>query len=144
MVTQFESYSEVLGIYRDHSQMAQNENIGSVHQCYRYLSLVTLNVKAVLPMLQVSPPNEHIIYTDPRRPWWERYQPVSYILTSRSGNEEQFIDMVTRCKAVGVKYVLNIDLLIIILASSSSLYALCIENSCSGGKSIKHNCNSSI
>nr|AIZ77504.1 alpha-amylase [Platynereis dumerilii] len=50
--------------------------------------------------VQVSPPNEHRIVGG--RPWWERYQPVSYKLESRSGNRGQFIDMVNRCNAVGV------------------------------------------
>ncbi|GAA6172461.1 hypothetical protein NBRC116592_21310 [Colwellia sp. KU-HH00111] len=48
--------------------------------------------------VQVSPPNEHIQGS----PWWTRYQPVSYQLESRGGNRGQFIDMVNRCKAVGV------------------------------------------
>jgi len=48
--------------------------------------------------VQVSPPNEHIQGS----PWWTRYQPVSYQLKSRGGNRAQFIDMVNRCKAVGV------------------------------------------
>ncbi|XP_055893860.1 alpha-amylase-like [Biomphalaria glabrata] len=54
--------------------------------------------------VQVSPPMEHaMITTDGDRPWWERYQPISYKLTSRSGNEAQLKDMVQRCKAVGVR-----------------------------------------
>lgn len=48
--------------------------------------------------VQVSPPNEHITNGE----WWARYQPVSYVLQSRGGNRAQFIDMVQRCKAVGV------------------------------------------
>ncbi len=48
--------------------------------------------------VQVSPPNEHIQGGQ----WWTRYQPVSYQLESRGGNRSQFIDMVNRCKAVGV------------------------------------------
>jgi alpha-amylase len=48
--------------------------------------------------VQVSPPNEHIQGDQ----WWTRYQPVSYQLQSRGGNRSQFIDMVNRCKAVGV------------------------------------------
>lgn len=48
--------------------------------------------------VQVSPPMEHIQGGQ----WWTRYQPVSYKLESRSGNRQQFIDMVNRCKAVGV------------------------------------------
>jgi len=51
----------------------------------------------------VSPPNEHRDIWDPERPWWERYQPISYKLHSRSGNESQFIDMVQRCNAVNVR-----------------------------------------
>ena len=34
--------------------------------------------------------------------WWVRYQPVSYLLESRSGTREQFVDMVQRCRAQGV------------------------------------------
>jgi len=48
--------------------------------------------------VQVSPPNEHI--QGPA--WWTRYQPVSYKMESRSGTREEFIDMVSRCKSVGV------------------------------------------
>lgn len=50
--------------------------------------------------VQVSPPQEHIVTTS--APWWERYQPVSYKIESRSGNEFQFAEMVKRCKQVGV------------------------------------------
>ncbi len=50
--------------------------------------------------VQVSPPSEnHIV---PGRPWWERYQPVSYRLETRSGDRADFADMVSRCAAVGV------------------------------------------
>lgn len=53
--------------------------------------------------VQVSPPNEHALVEDPFRPWWQRYQPVSYKLISRSGNEDEFKDMVKRCNAAGVR-----------------------------------------
>lgn len=55
--------------------------------------------------VQVSPPNEHrVVGPDPvDRPWWERYQPVSYRLISRSGDRLAFEDMVRRCQSVGVK-----------------------------------------
>lgn len=53
--------------------------------------------------VQVSPPNENIVVTSPFRPWWERYQPISYKLCTRSGNEDEFKDMVTRCNNVGVR-----------------------------------------
>ena len=35
-------------------------------------------------------------------PWYQRYQPVSYKMDSRSGTEAEFRDMVSRCNAVGV------------------------------------------
>jgi alpha-amylase len=34
---------------------------------------------------------------------WQRYQPVSYNLDSRSGSRAQFKDMVERCNRVGVR-----------------------------------------
>ncbi|KAK6010832.1 alpha amylase, catalytic domain protein, partial [Ostertagia ostertagi] len=44
----------------------------------------------------VSPPYEHIMITvNGDVPW---YQPVSYKLISRSGNEEQFKEMVRNCR----------------------------------------------
>lgn len=51
--------------------------------------------------VQVSPPNENSVIT--QRPWWERYQPVSYRLETRSGNEDQFRQMVQRCNEAGVR-----------------------------------------
>ncbi len=48
--------------------------------------------------VQVSPPQEHI----QGDAWWTRYQPVSYQLQSRSGDANQFADMVSRCNAAGV------------------------------------------
>lgn len=59
---------------------------------------------------QLSPVNENAIVTDPWRPWWERYQPISYILQTRSGNEAEFADMVARCNAVGVRLVTHQNL----------------------------------
>ncbi len=50
--------------------------------------------------VQVSPPQEHLVL--PEQPWWQRYQPVSYQLVSRSGDRAQFAEMVARCAAVGV------------------------------------------
>ena len=54
----------------------------------------------------MSPPSEHVILpdNDPPQPWWQRYQPVSYILQSRSGHSDEFVDMVRRCNIVGVRY----------------------------------------
>lgn len=51
-----------------------------------------------------------IIAIGSNRPWWERYQPVSYGLTTRSGTEAAFADMTRRCNAVGVR--IYIDLLL--------------------------------
>ena len=55
--------------------------------------------------LQVSPINDYIIIMQNtvKRPWWERYQPVSYKIASRSGDETAFKSMVDRCNAVGVR-----------------------------------------
>ncbi|CAJ0596057.1 unnamed protein product [Cylicocyclus nassatus] len=56
--------------------------------------------------VQTSPPNEHITLTQNNdMPWWIRYQPVSYKLQSRSGTEEEFVDMVNRCNNVGVRII---------------------------------------
>ena len=49
--------------------------------------------------VQVSPPTEHIQGHE----WWTRYQPVTYNLTSRSGDEAAFASMVKRCKKAGVQ-----------------------------------------
>ncbi|XP_073906982.1 pancreatic alpha-amylase-like isoform X2 [Castor canadensis] len=65
-------------------------------ECERYLSLHGFGG------VQISPPNENIVVNNPSRPWWERYQPISYKICTRSGNEDEFRDMVTRCNNVGV------------------------------------------
>ncbi|KAJ7839161.1 glycoside hydrolase [Mycena olivaceomarginata] len=51
--------------------------------------------------VQVSPPQEHITGSQ----WWTDYQPVSYILTSKRGNQAQFQSMITTCHAAGVKVI---------------------------------------
>ncbi|NNF04288.1 MAG: ATPase [Rhodothermales bacterium] len=50
--------------------------------------------------VQVSPVTENSVVEG--RPWWEKYQPVSYVLDNRSGDREAFADMVSRCAAAGV------------------------------------------
>lgn len=50
--------------------------------------------------VQISPPQEHLVLGEHK--WWERYQPVSYKLISRAGNETEFREMVRRCQAAGV------------------------------------------
>lgn len=52
--------------------------------------------------VQISPPQEHIVAAAEGFPWWQRYQPVSYQLVSRSGDRAQFAHMVSRCRAAGV------------------------------------------
>lgn len=58
--------------------------------------------------IQVSPPQEHRLIDSSESgdgtnyPWWERYQPISYQIESRSGTRAEFDDMVSRCQAVGV------------------------------------------
>lgn len=50
--------------------------------------------------VQVSPVTENSVVEG--RPWWEKYQPVSYALDNRSGDRAAFADMVSRCRAAGV------------------------------------------
>jgi alpha-amylase len=50
--------------------------------------------------VQVSPPNEHRLVAG--HPWWQRYEPVSYLLQSRSGDATAFAEMVRRCADAGV------------------------------------------
>lgn len=51
--------------------------------------------------VQVSPPNENVILEG--RFWYERYQPMSYKIITRSGSEKEFMEMTKRCNAVGVR-----------------------------------------
>lgn len=67
--------------------------------------------------VQVSPPTEHLkreIDIDGRgrvdMPWYLRYQPVSHLLVSRSGDEAQFEEMCRRCNAVGVRVIVDVVL----------------------------------
>lgn len=50
--------------------------------------------------VQVSPPQEHLKWE--KNPWWERYQVISYDIISRSGNETEFKEMISRCQQAGV------------------------------------------
>uniref|UniRef100_A0A1S4JJB8 Alpha-amylase n=1 Tax=Culex quinquefasciatus TaxID=7176 RepID=A0A1S4JJB8_CULQU len=56
--------------------------------------------------VQVSPVNEYLVAEN--RPWWERYQPISFKINSRSGDERQFSDMVKRCLRVGVRVYVDV------------------------------------
>ncbi|KAL4718466.1 hypothetical protein ACJJTC_001372 [Scirpophaga incertulas] len=53
--------------------------------------------------VQISPPNENVIIWSANWPWWERYQPISYKLTTRSGDNTQLANMLRRCNNVGVR-----------------------------------------
>lgn len=55
--------------------------------------------------VQISPPYEHRVIEQEATPfpWYQRYQPVSYKLASRSGNQAELADMVSRCHRAGVK-----------------------------------------
>ena len=54
-------------------------------------------------LLQVSPPQEDVQGNQ----WWTRYQPVSYKLTSRSGTEQEFAQMVETCKNHGIRIIVD-------------------------------------
>ncbi|XP_058794696.1 alpha-amylase 2-like isoform X2 [Phymastichus coffea] len=56
--------------------------------------------------VQVSPISENLIIEN--RPWYERYQPISYKIITRSGNESEFKDMVARCNTVGVRIYVDV------------------------------------
>ena len=59
--------------------------------------------------VQVAPPQNSLkrtsgdAETPTIHPWWEVYQPVTYDLTSRMGNEAEFRAMVKACRKEGVK-----------------------------------------
>lgn len=50
---------------------------------------------------QISPITENII--SERRSWLERYEPISYRIGSRSGDDNEFSDMVKRCYNSGIR-----------------------------------------
>ncbi|KAI0746664.1 glycoside hydrolase [Daedaleopsis nitida] len=53
--------------------------------------------------VQVSPPAEHVTGSQ----WWTDYQPVSYTLTSKRGNRQQFANMISACHAAGVGVIVD-------------------------------------
>ncbi|OXU24746.1 hypothetical protein TSAR_000075 [Trichomalopsis sarcophagae] len=55
---------------------------------------------------KVSPIQENVVIG--KRPWYERYQPISYEWSTRSGTEEEFRSMVKRCNQVGVRIYVDI------------------------------------
>ncbi|KAG4066490.1 hypothetical protein HA402_007126 [Bradysia odoriphaga] len=56
--------------------------------------------------VQVSQVNENIIIKN--RPWYERLQPMSFKILTRSGNSHEFLDMTRRCSEVGVRVYVDI------------------------------------
>lgn len=56
--------------------------------------------------VQVSPPQEYPADVA-GAPWWDRYQPVSYRIGGRSGDEAAFDDMVARCRDAGVDIIVD-------------------------------------
>ncbi|MGA1265086.1 MAG: alpha-amylase [Prochlorothrix sp.] len=64
---------------------------------------------AGIAAVQISPPQEHRVIVAPQWnpavqfPWFQRYQPVSYRLESRSGSRAELVEMVERCDRAGVK-----------------------------------------
>lgn len=53
--------------------------------------------------VQISPPQEHVVLPEEHFPWWQRYQPVSYQLVTRSGDRTQLANMIRRCHNAGVQ-----------------------------------------
>ncbi|XP_005103373.1 alpha-amylase [Aplysia californica] len=58
--------------------------------------------------VQTSPASENRVVTSPSRPWWERYQPISYKIATRSGNEDEFRNMVKTCAESGVRIYVDV------------------------------------
>lgn len=74
--------------------------------------------------VQVSPVTEHILGSE----WFTKYQPVSFKLHSRSGSEEEFRNMVARCRKAGVQIIVDVIL--------NHIAAPCKEASRAGGAAI--------
>lgn len=58
--------------------------------------------------VQVSPVTENVMAKG--RPWWERYQPISYEMETRSGSEKAFREMVYQCNEAGVRIYVDVVL----------------------------------
>ena len=63
-------------------------------------------------MCQISPATEDIgDYDGYSFPSWDtRYQPTSYLINSRSGDEAAFAEMTKRCRAAGVDIIVDVVL----------------------------------
>ncbi|XP_039956077.1 uncharacterized protein LOC120771885 [Bactrocera tryoni] len=62
--------------------------------------------------VQVSPVAEHLVVRTKsmQQPWWERYQPLSFQIVSRSGGEVEFQQMTQACNAAGVRVYVDVVL----------------------------------
>ncbi|XP_011639361.1 alpha-amylase-like isoform X2 [Pogonomyrmex barbatus] len=69
-------------------------------ECERFLSPMGFGG------VQVSPIQENVAIGN--RPWWERYQPISYKWHTRSGTPQEFENMVRRCNNVGVRIYVDV------------------------------------
>lgn len=58
--------------------------------------------------VQLSAVTENLIV--PGRPWYERYQPMSYRIRNRSGDRRQLLDATTRCNRAGVRVYVDVVL----------------------------------
>ncbi|CAH1638100.1 unnamed protein product [Spodoptera littoralis] len=60
--------------------------------------------------VQTSPASENLILNldGGIRPWYERYQVMSYNLVTRSGDAADFLNMTTRCNKVGVRIYVDV------------------------------------
>ena len=81
-----------------------DESLGFVHMFEWKWADIAIECEGTLRAkgyagVQVSPPQESIGGAQ----WWTRYQPRSYNINGRSGNQAQFQNMVSRCNAAGVK-----------------------------------------
>eukprot|EP00931_Biecheleriopsis_adriatica_P072531 TRINITY_DN4685_c0_g1_i1.p1 TRINITY_DN4685_c0_g1~~TRINITY_DN4685_c0_g1_i1.p1 ORF type:complete len:1066 (-),score=107.12 TRINITY_DN4685_c0_g1_i1:49-3246(-) len=56
--------------------------------------------------VQVSPVMEHVLSGS----WWAKYQPVSFLLNSRSGTAEDLQHMVATCRSNGVEVIVDVVL----------------------------------
>ncbi|ESA36237.1 alpha 1a [Leptolyngbya sp. Heron Island J] len=72
--------------------------------------------------VQISPPHEHRVIAQETMPfpWYQRYEPVSYRLSSRSGNRAALANMVSRCHSAGVDVYADVVINSLALANDST------------------------
>ena len=74
--------------------------------------------------VQISPPHEHRVIAQKSTPfpWYQRYAPVSYQLSSRSGNRAELANMVSRCHSAGVDVYADVVINPLALVNDSTDY----------------------